>query len=574
MVCGSSSSAVTTHGPIASGSPSAVRERVAAGAARRPVVHERVAEDRSRGTSSRRGVATSPAPGPRRPSARSRSRPRRRARGRPARARRSGARRPSASGISRDVGKSGGRIRACLTTCSAVSSSFEGGTGGVHHGPAAARHQGFQGGGEGRVPDRRRADRLPHPRGSLPVAGAPSGHRSRASSGSRSIRPPTCDFRLSTDELPVTSRLGADRGPWLSYGRHHQRVLRASSERGDAPMAEKFRVTYATMSADNEELQTQVRRGRRADEGRARQGVPVHRQRRGALDATRSTRSRRRSTATSSSGASPRPRRKDVDDAVAAAKAFQLEWDRMGWQERVEIMRNVADIMEDRLFDLAALMAYEVGKSRLEALGDVQETAELIRWNADEMDKHEGFRTPMSGMGAAGDYYDVLRPYGVWAVISPFNFPMALSGGPSSRRARRRQRGGAEAVEPGRADGLQALRVLPRRRRAAGRVPPGDRARRVRRRPPLEAPRRGRHHVHRLVPGGHGHLQALRDRGAEAGHLRDGREEPRDRHEERRPGQGDRRRAAVARSGSADRSARRARACSSSARSTTTSWAC
>ena len=54
----------------------------------------------------------------------------------------------------------------------------------------------------------------------------------------------------------------------------------------------------------------------------------------------------------------------------------------MGWQKRVEIMRNVADIMEERLFDLAALMAYEVGKSRLEALGDVQETAELIRWNA------------------------------------------------------------------------------------------------------------------------------------------------------------------------------------------------
>ena len=38
----------------------------------------------------------------------------------------------------------------------------------------------------------------------------------------------------------------------------------------------------------------------------------------------------------------------------------------------------------------------------------------------------------MSGLGAAGDYYDVMRPYGVWAVISPFNFPMALSGGPSS----------------------------------------------------------------------------------------------------------------------------------------------
>jgi 1-pyrroline-5-carboxylate dehydrogenase len=35
-------------------------------------------------------------------------------------------------------------------------------------------------------------------------------------------------------------------------------------------------------------------------------------------------------------------------------------------------------------------------------------------------------------MGAQGEYYDVMRPYGVWAVISPFNFPMALAGGPSS----------------------------------------------------------------------------------------------------------------------------------------------
>jgi len=78
------------------------------------------------------------------------------------------------------------------------------------------------------------------------------------------------------------------------------------------------------------------------------------------------------------------------------------------------------------------LMAFEVGKNRLEALGDVQETAELIRWNCDEMEKHDGFHVPMSGLGAAGDYYDVMRPYGVWAVISPFNFPLALSGGPSS----------------------------------------------------------------------------------------------------------------------------------------------
>jgi 1-pyrroline-5-carboxylate dehydrogenase len=77
-------------------------------------------------------------------------------------------------------------------------------------------------------------------------------------------------------------------------------------------------------------------------------------------------------------------------------------------------------------------MALEVGKNRLEALGDVEETADLIRWNAKEVEDHDGFRTPMQSLGSPGEYYDVLRPYGVWAVISPFNFPMALSGGPSS----------------------------------------------------------------------------------------------------------------------------------------------
>ena len=235
----------------------------------------------------------------------------------------------------------------------------------------------------------------------------------------------------------------------------------------------------------------------------------------------------------------------DVDDAVAAAKAFQLEWDRMGWQERVRILRNVADIMEERVFDLAALMAYEVGKSRLEALGDVQETAELIRWNCDEMEKHDGFRTPMSGLGAAGDYYDVMRPHGVWAVISPFNFPMALSGGPSSGALVAGNTRRAQAVEPGRAARLQALRVLPRRRRAA-------RARSTW--SPAGAPSPASHlwrhpDVNGVTftgsyPVGHGHLQELHDGRAEARDLRDGRQEPDDRHEERRPRQGDRRRAA------------------------------
>jgi 1-pyrroline-5-carboxylate dehydrogenase len=196
-------------------------------------------------------------------------------------------------------------------------------------------------------------------------------------------------------------------------------------------MAQKFRITYATLSADNEELQTAYDEAaeRVKEELGKEYPVVVNGEERWREDKYQEPSPIDETVVI---GRFSQATEEDVDDAAKAAKSFSLEWDRMGWEKRVEILRSVADIIEDRLFDLSALMAYEVGKNRLEALGDVQETAELIRWNCDEMERHDGFRTPMSGLGAAGDYYDVMRPYGVWGVISPFNFPFALAGGPSS----------------------------------------------------------------------------------------------------------------------------------------------
>ena len=192
-----------------------------------------------------------------------------------------------------------------------------------------------------------------------------------------------------------------------------------------------FRVTYATMSADNEELQ------RRFDEAVERVRAELGRDHPVVVNGEErwnDDRYEERSPIDTDVviGRFVQATAKDVADAVAAAKAAETSWDRVGWKERVAILRRAADLMEERLFDLAALMSWEVGKNRLEALGDVQETAELVRWNCDAMERNDGFRTPMSGLGAAGDYYDVLRPHGVWAIISPFNFPFALSGGPSS----------------------------------------------------------------------------------------------------------------------------------------------
>ena len=121
----------------------------------------------------------------------------------------------------------------------------------------------------------------------------------------------------------------------------------------------------------------------------------------------------------------------DVDEAVAAAKAFAPEWEAWGWEARRDLMLRAADIMEDRTFDLAALMSYEIGKSRLEALGDVAETVAFFRYYADQITEHEGFVTPLNSLGSEETNTSVLRPYGVWVVVAPFNFPMALAAGPS-----------------------------------------------------------------------------------------------------------------------------------------------
>ena len=103
------------------------------------------------------------------------------------------------------------------------------------------------------------------------------------------------------------------------------------------------------------------------------------------------------------------------------------------WQERVAIIRDIAEKISDNSLDLSSLMVFEVGKSRLEALGEVEETADLLRYYANAMEKNQGYINEMGKLSPddPGEHnYSVLCPYGVWVVISPFNFPMALSAAP------------------------------------------------------------------------------------------------------------------------------------------------
>lgn len=124
----------------------------------------------------------------------------------------------------------------------------------------------------------------------------------------------------------------------------------------------------------------------------------------------------------------------DAQAALAAArKAFPV-WSRMKWQERVRLVRKAAEIMDRRIFEMGVVVAMEVGKNRMEALGDVAETADLLRYACDQMEARDGFVTPMGSDpldGYISMNVSVMRPYGVWVVISPFNFPCALTGGPT-----------------------------------------------------------------------------------------------------------------------------------------------
>jgi 1-pyrroline-5-carboxylate dehydrogenase len=124
--------------------------------------------------------------------------------------------------------------------------------------------------------------------------------------------------------------------------------------------------------------------------------------------------------------------RAEVDRAVAAARAAQVDWARRQWRDRVVLLRRAAALIRERKFALAALMSLEVGKSRMEAMGDAEESADLIDYYCAQVEDANGFVREMAKVTPSERNIDVLRPYGVFACIAPFNFPLALSTGMSA----------------------------------------------------------------------------------------------------------------------------------------------
>ncbi len=194
----------------------------------------------------------------------------------------------------------------------------------------------------------------------------------------------------------------------------------------------RLKITYATLRADNEELHRLYEAGlerARARLGGQHRNLVDGRERDG--DGTFELRSpidRDILVGTFAKGT-----RKDAQDAVDAARRAQPAWAALGWERRLEILDRAAGLISERQMEYGGLMAIEVGKNRLEALGEVEESADLIRYYAQTARDNDYYDHPMENLGdAAVHTRSILRPHGVFAVISPFNFPLALSAGPSS----------------------------------------------------------------------------------------------------------------------------------------------
>ena len=120
---------------------------------------------------------------------------------------------------------------------------------------------------------------------------------------------------------------------------------------------------------------------------------------------------------------------------MSAAHAAYPAWRATPVAERLRLVRRVADIMEARVYDMAAALTLEVGKNRMEALGEAQETVDFFRHYADDFEQHEGYEHELPNdplPDVVSRNRSVMRPYGAWVVIAPFNFPLALAGGPTA----------------------------------------------------------------------------------------------------------------------------------------------
>ena len=151
----------------------------------------------------------------------------------------------------------------------------------------------------------------------------------------------------------------------------------------------------------------------------------------------------------------------DADDAsvelaLATLVEGQREWDSRPAHERAAILERAADAIEAKRPLLVAMLAREAGKTRSAAIAEVREAADFCRYYAAQA--RERFNDPLSLPSPTGETNTLtLRGRGVFACISPWNFPLAIFTGQVSAAL---GAGNAVAAKPAEQTPLIAVHVV------------------------------------------------------------------------------------------------------------------
>jgi len=115
----------------------------------------------------------------------------------------------------------------------------------------------------------------------------------------------------------------------------------------------------------------------------------------------------------------------EIEAAFAAARTAQPAWDAAGGQARAKVLRAMADALEADRNRLVAICAREAGKTLADGIAEVREAADFCRYYAALAERQ--FERPEPLKGPVGETNTLsLHGRGVFACISPWNFPLAI----------------------------------------------------------------------------------------------------------------------------------------------------
>ena len=114
-----------------------------------------------------------------------------------------------------------------------------------------------------------------------------------------------------------------------------------------------------------------------------------------------------------------------IDQAFKLARAAQPAWDRSGGAARANVLRAMGNALEANIDRLIAILSREAGKTLSDGIAEVREAADFCRYYAHLAERQ--FSGPETLKGPVGEVNQLsLHGRGVFACISPWNFPLAI----------------------------------------------------------------------------------------------------------------------------------------------------